>query len=585
MSDFHFLRPLWLLLLLLLPVLPLVFRHGLRQDSGWSRVIPQRLLAPLLTTGNNAAGTERAGWVLPVLLILVAAVTLAGPSWREAPTPLQQQNDSLVIVLDLSASMLATDVKPNRLTVAKRKIRDILTARPTSMTALVVYAGDGHVVTPLTDDRRTIEGMLDALDPLMMPAAGNRADLAIAQALPLLDKGALGQGRIVLIADDISEVYAKRVERQLTKSPYTLSTLVVGTTEGGPIPLPGHGFIRDNDQIVMAPANPEALAAVARASGGSSHTLTLDNSDIRALRLRSGDTDDWQATERNLAIARWQDDGYWLLWLLLPLALFSWRRGSLLLLLMVLLPALPRPAMALDWADLWARPEQRGSDLIEQDPERAASRLEDPEWKGSALYRAGKYNAAAEQFSQKSSADADYNRGNALAQAGKLKEARGAYQQALEKDPQHDDARVNDELIKSLLEQQQNEQNQQNNQQQGDNNKDDQNSQNNQDGDKEESQQSQSPDSSQPDTDSQDGSPSDTLEPDIEPGPETRPDTATAEQQLPEQPAELNPSALNQEQEQWLRRIPDNPGGLLQRKFLQQYQHRETQPDKSDTPW
>ncbi|OEY68037.1 hypothetical protein BG841_11985 [Marinobacter sp. X15-166B] len=578
-----------------LPLLPWLLRHGLRQDSGWRRIIPPHLLAPLVGARGQPAATGRVAGVLPVLMIALGAVTLAGPAWREAPTPLQQQNDNLVIVLDLSLSMLATDVSPDRLTLAKRKIRDLLEARPGSLTALVVYAADGHVVTPLTDDRRTIEGMLVALDPFTMPAAGNRADLGVARAVTLLDQGARGQGRIVLIADDLADTYAQRIERQLAKTPYTLSTLVVGTEEGGPMPLPKHGFIRDNDRIVMAQARPAALAALARASGGASHALTLDDRDIRALRLRSADSDNWQQTERQLTVSRWQDDGYWLLWLLLPLTLWSWRRGTLLLLLVVLLPALPRPSLALDWAGLWARPDQRGSDLIEQDPEQAARRFTDPAWKGSALYRAGEYAAAAEQFGLQDHADAHYNRGNALARANRLEEALRAYQTALKKEPRHADARANAELVQSLLEQQQDQQGQEGQEgepQPGDASQAGQDNQRSTNGDSE-SQPGQSPAPSAPDSPA--GSPPDVAEGDA-PGSSDEPDGVPAKPPAADsprggdagaadQPADLTPSPLNQEQEQWLRRIPDHPGSLLQRKFLQQYQSRKTQPDESDTPW
>ena len=195
MADFHFLRPLWLMLLLAVPVLFLA-RHQLRQgETGWARYIPAHLLQPLIRSrANETTGTTRSP-LLPLSLALVLlAIALTGPSWRQAPTPLKQTQDSLVILLDLSLSMLATDVEPDRLTLAKRKVRDILTQRKGGLTALVVYSGDAHTVTPLTGDTRTIEAMLSVLDPTIMPAQGNRADLAVRQAVDLLDQGAPGQG-------------------------------------------------------------------------------------------------------------------------------------------------------------------------------------------------------------------------------------------------------------------------------------------------------------------------------------------------------------------------------------------------------
>lgn len=605
MTDFHFLRPLWLLLLLLLPLLPLLQRRGAGNENGWRRVIPPHLLGPLMGDGSGQPQRRKRRLLPASLMLLALAVALAGPAWRQAGTPVQQQNDSLVIVLDLSLSMLATDVAPDRLTVAKRKIRDILAARPASLSALVVYSADAHLVAPLTDDRRTIEGMLDVLDPTIMPAAGNRADLAIQQAMQLLDNGARGPGRILLITDGVSERYQQSISNQLQGSPYPLSTLVAGTEEGGPIPLSGHGFIREGNDIVLARANPSSLQQLAKANGGDSQAMTLDDRDIRALKLRSADGDSWQDSEQDLSVQRWQDDGYWLLWLVLPLLALSWRQGSMVAVVLILLPALqPAPAMAMGWDDLWSRPDQRGQALIAADPALAAERFDDPEWRGSALYRAGDYEAAARAFAQSDTLDARYNRANALARSGKLQEALDEYDTVLADAPDNADARINRDLVRDLLDQQQQSQNQQ-----GDNQQDDQ-------GDGEESQDNPSPspgNGEQSHTDDGDRSGDDNSQPsEQQPGndgqqaedngntsdqPPQQQQENTADSQESngepgdgeEQPApalsELDTAPLSQGQEQWLRRVPDDPGGLLRRKFLQQYQNRDTQQDKGDTPW
>ncbi|WP_372983341.1 VWA domain-containing protein, partial [Marinobacter sediminum] len=228
MADFHFLRPFWLLLILSLPILVFTLRHLRLGDSGWARIIPERLLAPVIRH-DGSSGKQQRSPMLPVSLAVIAlSIALAGPAWREAPTPLKQPGDSLVIVLDLSLSMLATDLEPNRLTLAKRKIRDILDAREGSLNGLIVFAADAHVVAPLTDDDKTIEGMLDVLEPVIMPAPGNRADLAIARARDLLQQGAPGEGRILLITDDVPRRYHAAISQTLEGSGLSLDTLVVG---------------------------------------------------------------------------------------------------------------------------------------------------------------------------------------------------------------------------------------------------------------------------------------------------------------------------------------------------------------------
>ncbi|AXS82378.1 VWA domain-containing protein [Marinobacter sp. Arc7-DN-1] len=602
LADFHFLRPLWLLLVLLLPLMYLAFRQLHLGDSGWSRLIPARLLSPVIRHEGTSGRTSKSPMLPAAIALVVLATALAGPAWREAPTPLKQPGDSLVIALDLSLSMLATDVEPDRLTRAKRKIRDILAVRQGSLTGLLVYAGDAHVVTPLTDDTRTIEGMLDVLDPVIMPATGNRADLAIARAADLLTQGAPGDGRILIITDQISERYWPEIRDTLSETGYALNSLVVGTEEGGPIPLARRGFIRENGEIVISRATPDALSELARSTGGQSHELTLNNTDIESLELSPKDTGGWQDTSAGLTVSRWQDDGYWLLWLAAPLILLGWRRGAFTALALVLLPAFPQPAAAMTWADLWQRQDQRAPELIQNDPKQAAARLDDPEWKGSALYRSGQYDAAAQVFSRAEGPRASYNRGNALARAGKLEEALAAYNHALAESPDMEDARHNLKIVEELLKQK----NQGNGDSQSNKQKDPSESPGS-DGNKPQDNQSQpgndkNPGDSGNEQQQNSGNSQRSSGNREEPGEQNRePDRQRDEQegQTPEQvsgeqesqtnqpraPAPISETPLTQSQEQSLRRVPDNPGGLLQRKFLQQYQQRQTPSDEGDTPW
>ncbi|WP_372996905.1 VWA domain-containing protein [Marinobacter sp.] len=600
LADFHFLRPLWLLLILLVPLLYLALRQLRLGDSGWSRLIPANLLSPLIRHEGSSGKSPGSPLVPAAAALVILSLALAGPAWREAPTPLKQPGDSLVIALDLSLSMLATDVEPDRLTRAKRKIRDILALREGSLTGLLVFSGDAHVVTPLTDDGRTIAGMLNVLDPVIMPATGNRADLAVARAKELLQQGAPGEGRILLITDDISSRYVDAIRNTLSGTGYALNTLVVGTEEGGPIPLARRGFIRENGDIVISRANPEALAELASRTGGRSHELTLDDTDIDSLGLSPRDSDDWQDSEDGLTVSRWQDDGYWLLWLALPLVLIGWRRGAFSALILTLLPVWPQPAAAISWDELWQRQDQRAPELIQKSPEAAARQLDDPEWRGSALYRSGQFDSAADAFARARGPRGSYNRGNALARAGKLEEAVAAYDAALDQAPDLEDARHNRQIVEELLNQQKqnqdgdqqdssdsrnNEGNQQQNRQDQDGNGESENSGNSG------SDQQQNPENSQSSQGNQDQSDSQATEQNQpeETREDSEPEPASGEKESPsgqaQAPAPISETPLSQSQEQWLRRVPDNPGGLLQRKFLQQYQQRQTPSDEGDTPW
>ena len=353
---------------------------------------------------------------------------------------------------------------------------------------------------------------------------------------------------------------------------------------------------------MISRATPQALSQLADSTGGRSHELTLDETDIHSLTLSPKDSDDWQESEEGLTVSRWQDDGYWLLWLALPLVLLGWRRGAFSALALILLPVWPQPAAAISWDELWQREDQRAPELIEKSPEAAARQLEDPEWRGSALYRSGQFESAAQAFARSQGPRASYNRGNALARAGKLQEALAAYDTALEQAPDMEDARHNRKIVEELLNQQQqdqeggqqdssdsssNEENQGNRQQ----------SRQNQDGNGESESSSGSGNNQQRDprngqtaSGNEDSANNQGDEQNQqEPGEEGNPEQASGEGESPagqaQAPAPISETPLTQSQEQWLRRVPDNPGGLLQRKFLQQYQQRQTPSDEGDTPW
>lgn len=595
MADLHFLRPAWLLLLLLVPVVVWLWRRGRQEGSGWEGVIPNPLLAPLMPASSGGVVRRGQGWWAAMLLI-IAAIALAGPSWRKAPNPLEKLPDSLVIALDLSLSMLATDESPDRLTRAKQKIRDLIPLRADAFTGLVAYAGDAHLVTPLTDDRRAIENLLPALDPFMMPAMGSRADRAVAVAIDLLKQGARGSGAILLVTDGVDSRYHQEIVSLVEDSGYRLLILAVGTRGGAPIPIPERGFLRDQGELVTPKLDTQELQELSDRASARLARLSLTDDDLEALgvtRTRAGEAQA-EALERRLNL--WVDDGYWLIWLLLPLALLAWRRGGLAVVLLAVTLPLPQPAHALEWQDLWERGDQQGAKLLPENPEAAAEAFDDPAWKGTALYRAGEYEAAAEAFARADGVEADYNRGNSLARQGDYQAAIEAYETVLDAEPGHDDARANKELVEQLLEQQKQEQQQQEQQNRDKRKNEEQSQSQDKKGGEGSESQSDSEESGEQDGGGQE---------DSQPSEQTESQQGAAQQEGDADQSEESGNSENEPEgsdeptegllsdaeaqnessrEQLMRRVPDDPAGLLRRKFLYQYQQRNQTSEESE-PW
>ncbi len=585
LADFHFLRPEWLLALIPLAILLFLAKRGGASDNRWQQVIPAALLQHLMPQESS-----QNRW--PVLafgtLWLASVLALAGPTWERQPQPVQAKTDHLVVIIDLSLSTLATDQQPNRLTRARQKLADLLAQRQEGYTALIAYSGDAHVVSPLTDDSATVSAMVPALDPFIMPALGSRPERAIQQAVELLSNARASRGRILLLTDDMTERQASEIRALLKPTNYALSIIALGTPSGGPIAIPDRGFLQDNrGQVIIPKVDMEQLENLALSMDGRYSAITLDGLDLERTLPDSDQSASFEEQDRSLQFNLWQDEGYWLVLVAIPLALWLYRRGAILALLPLLLLPTQR-ADAFEWRDLWQTRDQQAQDAYRQgNHEEAATLFENPAWKGSAMYRNGDYEGAAQAFSQMQSADGFYNLGNALAHQRKYEEALEAYDKALDLDPDHAGAKYNKGPVEELLRNKKKQQEQQG--QQGDQDQQQQDQQNQQD----QNQQNQNNEADDPqqndDQTPQDPSRQDPSEPHQDPTQqdeeqkENRPQDAQSQPGEPEeqeqrqgqqpQPLEAMDDEQKQAFEQWLRRVPDDPGGLLRRKF--ELQHRE----------
>ncbi len=609
-NHLHFLRPSSFALLPVIAVLLWLYQRRKVSSRSWRTACDPELLSQLLVGGSEGEA-GRKGLYLLGLVSLLATFALAGPVWKQLETPVFRDESALVLILDLSRSMDATDIKPTRLSRARHKLIDILKGRKEGQTALVIYAGGAFVVSPLTQDAKTIISQVSALKTTLIPRQGSRPDLAISKAGQLLKQAGVPKGEVLLITDGLENVLKDALaeaQSKLLSSGHRLSILGVGTLEGAPIKLPKGGYFRDkHDRLVIPKLDEADLSAMAQKGGGRYLRIANDDSDIDSLFATSAlrGLEDKQE-DTGLKTDRWREEGPWLLLCLLPFAALAFRRGILSIILFGLVLSLPPYANALDWDTLWSRPDQRAQEIFEQGEESSAATLfEDPEWKSAAHYRTGNYQKSIEALEGIQTPDALYNKGNALAQLGQLPEAITAYDEALKLDPEHEDAAYNKEQIEEQLSQDDQNQNKQKDGESSENSEDSEDSEESgeQDSNKEEQEGEDSESGEQEEEQNQEGEDqnseseqenqqeSDSSE--KEDG-ESEQDTQQTEphekEEQDESDSEDNEVAKSGEQdelnetdeqkesklalEQWLRRIPDDPGGLLRRKFLYQSQQQ-----------
>ena len=601
LAYFHWLRPEWLWALPLIGLMTYALARRQLAPGSWQLIVDPAL-APFVLSRTQIKGLNYRWWLM-LLGGLLAATALAGPSWNRVEQPVFRSEQAIVIALDLSRSMDAQDLTPSRLTRARLKILDILDARQSGQTALVVYSSNAFTVTPLTTDTDTVAALVSSLSTDIMPSRGSYPVAAIKKSQRLLEQAGVAYGEVLLITDGGTSPAAERAAADLQSSGYSLSVLGAGTRAGAPIPRAGGGFVTDRSGNIVVPRLEEsALRSLAAAGGGRFAQLSADDSDINI--LLSGEVGTRSASDESLATDQWQEEGPWLLLLLVPMAAMAFRRGLVLALLVFLLPV-AEPVYAFSWEDLWLTKDQQAQrELDEGNAMEAGELFEDPVWEAVAKYRSGEFGPSAAGFASQEDTNNLYNLGNALARLGEIETAIDAYEQVLEVDPDMEDALYNRDLLKDLLEQMQD-------------------SQGGEQGNQENASESgggaqQSEGQSQSDQSGQEGA---TGDPGAEGESSVRDQENVNQDDLDALQAELERAAQEAQQqsgeaqelegmsqadaeamrrsqeqrqamEQWLRRIPNDPGGLLRRKFRYQYQRQGKDqdgnnlwPDDEVRPW
>ena len=597
-TEFHFLRAGWILLIPISILLIFFFKRRMLTIGNWEKLIDKRLL-PYVMSRSQLSDNQYKWWLISLISVL-SIIALAGPTWERIEQPSFRTDQSLVIALDLSRSMNAQDITPNRLTRAKLKILDILERRQGAQVALIVYSANAFTVTPLTSDTDTIIALINSIDTSIMPSRGSYPALAIDKGLQLLNQASVSNGEIILVTDGGITSDSFSSAQKLRDEGYRLSALGIGSMNGAPIPKETGGFITDNTgQITISRLEVDDLKDLVEIGGGSYTSITSNDQDIDTLlsEVYSAvrESDDSVTTDQ------WKEFGPWLLLIVVPFGSLLFRKGWVFLLLLTIMP-IDNSVYALDWNDLWKTRDQQAKEAMESgDYDKAIELFEDSEWLAAAHYKAGNYRQSANGYNNNSNIDHLYNHANSLAKIGQFEEAIENYEKVIAEEPNAEDALYNLNLLKDLLSE---------NQSSEENNDDGQSSEEASTG--EQSQQQNGDESEQSDNegnsktgdsdDESDANPNQKLsnEEDIEAIEKELERAAEENSNQEPQQEDNNESGLEgrmaQEQqqamEQWLRRIPDDPGGLLRRKFRYQYQRQgidqdgnQIWPNEGAQPW
>ncbi|MFT5710771.1 MAG: Ca-activated chloride channel family protein [Halioglobus sp.] len=450
LEYFHFLRPAWGLL-----VIPWIFVFSMLNKVESGRDMFGGIIAPHLLEHLRLKQFQ-GGWANPrsftKVIFFIVLIVLMGPSWRQQPSPLIQDNATLVILLDASSSMTQRDIQPSRLARAKQKISDLLALRPDKKAALVVYAGSAHTVLTLTADQTILTQYLAAIKPGIMPRPGKFPEYALANVDEILRQSS-SPATVLLIADGLGGDSNKVFTTYFAEKPHQLLILGVGTD--------GNSLAKIKREDII-PLEQKSLDTLAEKSGGRYIELSINSSDVKQINRL---VDSHYLVVEDSALP-WLDSGYPLVFPAMALFLMWFRRGWTISWIWILTPLLllhqagPVYAQGSEtaeseshwFANLWLTGDQQGRLLMQRGAYReAGKRFVDPMWKGLAYYYAEDFMQAAEYFSRSDSNDALFNEANARAQARDYVRAVARYNRLLARTPDFPGAASNRAQVQEII--------------------------------------------------------------------------------------------------------------------------------------
>lgn len=480
-ANFQFIRPEFLLL-----IIPLLIGYALKlkfaqQTNIWQNILPSHLYQNMVIK----KGVYQSNKFIHVLMIamVVSTIAIAGPTWEKLPQTVYQSQAGKVILLDMSMSMRATDLTPDRLTRAKFKALDLIGEVKEGETGVIAYAGDAFVISPLTNDIGNLKTLIPSLSPDIMPIQGSYALYGLQRSEELLVNAGYQSGQIYWITDGIRFEEVKDIRNFIQTTNFDVSALLVGTEAGAPITMADGQLLKDRSGKIVIPNIDERFMKQAmQGTKGMYQLFTSDNSDIKAIK-RKIEFEQKQASEvQDTSSDVFKDMGPYLVILLLPIAAYTFRKGILSIFLafgLVFSMASSNTVLAQSefestpsnnisgnhsenlistnsWVNtLFKNADQRGKLAFDnQDFEQATELFKDMEWQAASAYKMSNYEKAEALYSELSGIENLYNKANAQAKQGKLLKALESYEQVLNSQPDHAQAQKNKAIIEELLEQQ-----------------------------------------------------------------------------------------------------------------------------------
>lgn len=453
LKDFTFIRPYFLGLLIFVPFTFKLFRLLKSSLSAWVKFCDAHLIANFIVKIDTK--TESRAIKIIMLSLILVIFALSGPSIKEVELPAFKNARPIAVMMDLSLSGAAQDITPNRFTMAKLKLNEILTVLKDRQLSFNVYSSEPFPVTPITYDLDIIKNYIPMLDfSIVPPITFGRIDRAIKYGCETIKEAGISQGDVLILTGSALKYKEQAIKEARKAKSQACKIYILGIGGKEPVSIQEINEKGEKGNTIELKLDESELKSIAKAGGGEYIQSKWDGSDIDKITKIGGYAFSFKQKSDFSSKIR-EDAGYFLILPLLILLPFLFRKGVLFTVLFTLSFTLTKQSYAFDIMAIFKSVDRRAYEaILDNDPQKAVQLFKNKDWQAAANFRADNFDKAIEMYAAQNTDEGFYNLGNALAQKQELEQAIEAYKKALELNPNHEDAKYNKELIEEFLENQ-----------------------------------------------------------------------------------------------------------------------------------
>lgn len=268
--DIQYQNPEFILALIVLPLVGLLFWYVLQWKNAVAQKIGDERLVKELTT-NYSPTKFLLKFLLLCLAFVAVVLTIINPQRPGNMDKVERKGVDVMIALDVSNSMLAEDIRPNRLERAKQMVNNLIAELQNDRVGLVLFAGRAYMQMPLTTDHAAATMYVQNASPQIVPTQGTMISEALKLCASAFNSKERKYKAIVLITDgEDHDPASLEVARQLTNNGIVVNTVGIGSTTGTPIPDPATGELKKDAQgnTVLSKLNEGQLKQLAAITKG-----------------------------------------------------------------------------------------------------------------------------------------------------------------------------------------------------------------------------------------------------------------------------------------------------------------------------